>query len=144
MRSFTSLFSTTPTAEDFGKLLLRVSIGGLMLFHGVAKLIGGIPAVTEMVTSAGLPAALAYGVYVGEVIAPLLIIVGLLTRISGLVFAVNMAMAILLGHPGQILQLGEHGEWAIELQLLYLLGALAISLLGPGKLGWGRQHGWLA
>lgn len=139
-----NLFSVTSSMEDYGKLLLRVNIGGLMLFHGVAKLIDGIPVVSSMVASTGLPAALAYGVYVGEVLAPLMLIVGMLTRISGLVFAFNMAMAILLAHPEQILQLGEHGGWAIELQLLFLIGALAISLLGPGKLRWGRGQGWLA
>ena len=41
--------------EDIGKLILRVSIAVLMLFHGFAKLQNGIDGIKFLVTSAGLP-----------------------------------------------------------------------------------------
>ena len=33
---------------DFGLLLLRLTIGGLMLFHGVSKLINGVGPISGM------------------------------------------------------------------------------------------------
>lgn len=122
----------TTTADALGKLLLRLTIGGLMLFHGVAKITGGVGGIAAMLEARGLPSAIAYGVYVGEVVAPLLLIVGLFTRLSAAVFAFNMVVAVALAHANDVLKLGEHGGWAIELQALYLLGAVAIALLGPG------------
>lgn len=119
-------------SEDLGKLILRVALGGLMLFHGVAKITGGIDGISGMLDAKGLPAAMAYGVYVGEVLAPLLIVIGLFTRLSAGVFAFNMVVATLLVHSADLLKIGEHGGWAIELQMLYLLPAIALVLLGPG------------
>ena len=56
--------------ESIAKLLLRLALGGAILLHGIAKLTGGIGGIAGMVSAAGLPSFLAYGVYVGEVIAP--------------------------------------------------------------------------
>lgn len=55
--------------HDFGKLILRVCVGGLMLFHGIFKLQYGIDGVTGLLESRGLPTFMAYGVYVGEILA---------------------------------------------------------------------------
>lgn len=121
------------TSEDIGKLLLRISVAGLMLFHGVAKLTGGVGAIEGMLTDVCLPTILAYGVYVGEVLTPLLIIAGVLTRISSAIFAFNMLVATLLGHANELLSLNQYGGWAIELPVLYMLGAVCIALLGPGR-----------
>ena len=48
--------------EDFGRLLLRLTVGGLMLFHGLHKLIGGIDGIAGMLVAKGLPGFIAYGV----------------------------------------------------------------------------------
>lgn len=130
--------------EDTGKLVLRVTVAALMLFHGVAKLTGGIDGIKQTVTGAGLPEFIAYGIYVGEVVAPLLMIVGLLARISGLIFAFNMLAAILLSHRGDVFAIGEFGGWKIELQMLYLIGGLCVALLGPGRYAIPPRRGWLA
>ena len=76
--------------EDIGKLILRVSIAGLMLFHGFFKLFNGIDGIKFLVNQAGLPEFFAYGVYFGEIVFPILIIIGLFTRISSLFFALTM------------------------------------------------------
>jgi len=130
--------------EDSGKLLLRLAIAGLMLFHGIAKLTEGVEAVEGMLSNYSLPKFLAYGVYFGEIVAPLMILAGFLTRIAALVFAFNMFAAIAIGHAGEILSLGQYGGYAIELQLLYLLGAVVIVLVGPGKYVMRRGKGWMA
>jgi putative oxidoreductase len=120
-------------SADSGKLLLRVVLGVLILLHGIAKLRGGIDFVTHSVTAAGLPAALAYAVYAGEVLAPLAVIAGWHARIGAAVIAINMLFAFGLVHTGQLFSLTKSGGWALELQGMYLAAALAVALLGPGR-----------
>ncbi|MDK2064578.1 DoxX family protein [Aliarcobacter butzleri] len=119
--------------EDIGKLILRVSIAVLMLFHGFAKLQNGIDGIKFLVTSAGLPEFFAYGVFLGEVVFPILIILGLFTRISSLFFALTMVFAIFLAHGSEIFALEKTGGPVIELALLYLLASVSIMFLGAGK-----------
>jgi len=131
-RDPTAASSRNSTLEDSGKLLLRLAVAGLMLFHGIAKL-KGLDGIEKMLEGAGLPLFLAYGVYVGELIAPLLMIVGFWTRIASLVFAFNMLVAILLGHGNELLSLNQYGGWAIELPMLFMLAAVSIALIGSGR-----------
>ena len=120
-------------SEDMGKLVLRVTLAVLILLHGISKLQNGIDFISGMVTNAGLPAAFAYLVYVGEVIAPLLVLIGLFTRPAALIVAVNMVVAVWLVHMAELFTTTETGGWALELQGFYLFTAIAISLLGPGR-----------
>jgi putative oxidoreductase len=125
--------------EDAGKLILRLTVGVLMLLHGVAKVSGGVGGIGGMLQSAGLPAALAYGAYVGEVLAPLLVIVGFYARIGALIMVVNMLFAIGLAHMKDIFLLTKTGGWAIELQAFFLFTALAVALIGPGRYAINRR-----
>jgi putative oxidoreductase len=121
---------------DTGRLILRVCVGGLMLFHGVAKILhpGSLDFIGGMLNGYGLPTFLAYGVYIGEVLAPLMVIVGYQARVGGLLIAVNMLFALFLAHSGDFFSLSEHGGSAVELQLFYLLTAVAVVFLGSGRL----------
>ena len=121
-----------------GKLLLRLTVGGLMLFHGISKLFnpGTVGFIGSKLAEAGLPEALAYGVYIGEVVAPMMIIVGLLSRAGAALIVINMLFAIILVHAGDLFALTEHGGWRLELQGFYLLGSLAIVFLGSGRYAW--------
>ena len=126
----------TPLRNDAaGKLVLRLTVGVLTLFHGINKLMhpGSVDFIGSKLTESGLPGLLAYGVYVGEILAPLMIIIGIFSRLGGLILVINMLFAILLVHAGDILALTEHGGWRLELQAFYLFGALAIVFLGSGK-----------
>jgi len=136
-RIATPTVSTTLDLEDCAKLLLRVTLGLLLLLHGVAKISNGIDPILGAVAQAGFPAALAYGVYVGEVVAPLLLIVGVWTRSAAIVIAVNMLVAVALVHLNDLGTLSSNGGWALELQAFYLVSAVAVALLGPGRLGLG-------
>lgn len=127
--------------EDAAKLLLRLVLGLLILLHGINKLENGIADVIDLVVKAGLPPAFAYLAYVGEVAAPLLVIVGFLTRPAALVIAVNMIVAVLLVHTGQLLTISQSGGWALELQGLYLATAVAVALLGAGRFSLGGETG---
>lgn len=126
--------------EDAGKLVLRLSVGILMLFHGLFKLTNGISGIQGMIANAGLPGFFAYGVFVGELIAPILVILGLWTRPAALIIAINMVVAILMVHMGHLSQFTNNGGWALELQGLFLFGALAIALMGGGRYGLGRRY----
>ena len=119
--------------EHIGKLILRIMLGGLMLFHGVNKLQHGIGFIKGLVVAQGLPEALAYGVYIGEIVAPILLILGWRSRIWAGIIAVNMLVVIYMTQLGAFMKLGAHGSWAVELQMFYLFSALAIAFLGSGK-----------
>ena len=119
--------------QDLGKLILRVALGVLILLHGVAKLRGGLGGIEGMLAAHGLPGLLAYGVYAGEVLAPLLLILGWHARVGAVLVAVNMLFAFALAHLGQLGSLNAQGGWALELQGMFLAAAVAVALLGPGR-----------
>ena len=129
--------------DDAGKLLLRLTIGILLLMHGLFKLANGIDSITTLVQAQGWPAWLAFGVFIGEIIAPSLLIIGVLTRAGALVIVFNMGLAIYLAHASQIMSLTKTGGWALELQGLFLMGALVVALLGAGRFSLGGSHGRL-
>lgn len=121
---------------DLGLLFLRISIGGLMLFHGVAKILGGI---SFLVDSMG---AFGYAVYIGEVIAPLAILLGFRTRIASAIFAINCIVAIAFAHSADLFSIDAHGGYANELLSLYLLGSIALFFAGAGKYALSSKNNW--
>ncbi|NOR56842.1 MAG: DoxX family membrane protein [Sulfurovum sp.] len=120
-------------SEQLGKLLLRVMLGGMMLFHGIDKALHGITFIEGLVKVQGLPEVLAYGVYVGEILAPIFVILGWKSRIWAGVIVLNMAMAIYMTQMKVFFTVGAHGAWALEVPMFYLLSALVITLIGSGK-----------
>jgi putative oxidoreductase len=128
--------------QDFGKLILRLTIGGLMLFHGIDKLIHGVSGITGLLQQHGYPGFLAYGVYVGEIVAPIMILFGWRTRLGAVLYAVNMAVATMLVHSDDLNQLNQNGGWAVELQALFFFGAIAILFLGAGKFSFSNASKW--
>jgi putative oxidoreductase len=128
-------------SDDTGKLILRVALGILILLHGIAKLKGGVGFISGQLTAHGMPAALAYGAYIGEVVAPVLLIVGLFTRPAAWIVVINMLFAIWLVHMGELGSLNKQGGWALELQGMFLFAAVAVSFLGAGRLSLGGSSG---
>ncbi len=127
--------SSNVITEDRAKLLLRVTVGVLMFLHGWFKLMNpeAVGYIGGMFSAVGLPAFLAYLIYIGEIVAPIMLIIGYQTKVAALLVAITMVVAIILAHAAQIFTLTEMGGSAIELQLLFLVGALAIFGLGAGK-----------
>jgi putative oxidoreductase len=128
-------------AADLGKFFLRVTLSLLILFHGVAKIFHGIDWIIGLIDRAGLPPAVAYLVYIGEVAAPILVLLGIWTRPAALVIAINMTVAVLLVHTSQFFTLTKTGGWALELQAFYFISALAVALLGAGRFSLGGESG---
>ncbi len=127
--------------DDAGKLILRLAVGILILLHGISKLSTGIGGIAGMLTSHGLPAGVAYLVYVGEIVAPVLMIIGVLTRPAAVVVVINMLFALFLAHSSQFFTLGKTGGWSLELQGMFLFGALAVAFLGAGRFSVGGIAG---
>ncbi|KGE76712.1 DoxX family protein [Halomonas sp. ND22Bw] len=122
--------------DPLGKLLLRLAVGGLILFHGISKLLnpGSFDWIGGLLEGYGLPAVLAYGVLIGEVVAPVMAILGWQTRLAGLLMAGNMLVAVLLAHTGELFMLNDSGGWQLELQGMFFAGALALVFLGSGRM----------
>lgn len=141
MRTVQIEATSSAAVDDTGKLVLWVVLALLLLFHGVSKLTGGIDFISGTLAKMGLPPAIGYLVYVGEVIAPLMILVGIWTRPAALVVAVNMIVAVLLVHTSQIFTMSQTGGWALELQGLYFASAIVAALLGAGRYSVGGANG---
>ena len=133
--------ATGAALDDVGKLVLRLSVGILMLLHGFAKISGGVQGIVGLVAAAGLPGAAGYLVYVGEVLAPVLVVIGLWTRPAALLMVITMIVAVWLAHMNDLFTLTRTGGWALELQGLFLFGSLAIALLGAGRYSAGGERG---
>jgi putative oxidoreductase len=131
----------TQPCPDTAKLILRLVLGLLILAHGVSKIFAGPGYIMQTVTGAGLPAGLSYLVYIGEVIAPLLLIFGVWTRVAAGIIAINMIVAVLLVHTKQLFTMNNVGGWALELQAMFLFTAIAIALLGAGRFSVGGANG---
>ena len=119
--------------ENTGKLVLRLMLGILILMHGISKLTSGIDWMDGMLTASGLPVFFKYGVYVGELVAPALVILGFYTRAGAWLIAVNMLFAIGLAHWGEVFAFDQHGAFVIEKQYLFMFSAIALALIGPGR-----------
>jgi putative oxidoreductase len=127
-----------PVVSDFrrqsaGVLLLRFTVSGLMLFHGIAKLRNGLGPIESLLSEAGLPTWFAYGVLIGEIAAPLLVIAGVWVRAAALIMAANMVFAIGLAHSSQLFTLGRSGAYGLEAQAFFLLCSIAIAMLAGRK-----------
>ncbi|WP_090657445.1 DoxX family protein [Nitrosomonas marina] len=123
-------------SDATGKLMLRLTVGVLMLFHGIHKVINpdSLEFISRQLVGIDLPQVLAYGVYLGEIVAPLMVIFGIFSRLGGLVIFGNMIFAIVLAHRNQFFSLTDHGGLTLELQLFFLLTGLAVFLLGSGRI----------
>lgn len=128
-------------SDDAGKLVIRVALGVLILLHGLFKIKSGVGGIAGMLSSHGLPGFLAYFVLIGEVVAPVLMIIGLFTRIAGWIIAINMVVAIGLAHMGSIASLTGQGGWALELQGMFLFASIAVALFGAGRFSVGGTSG---
>jgi putative oxidoreductase len=126
-------------AQDIGKLLLRLTLAVLMLFHGAAKVTGNIEFLRRMMEGHGLPAWTAYSIYLPEILAPLLLIAGWYSRAAGAVIALQMLYIFVLVHSGEILKRSGSGGWALEVEGFFLMTAIVVMLIGPGKYALNRR-----
>lgn len=113
--------------EDLGKLILRVGFGGLMLSHGIPKLLKLVNGDFSFADPIGLGPTLSLILTVfAEVLCPLLIIVGYKSKWAAIPVVITMLVASFIVHGGD--------PWGKkEFALVYATGFIAIGLLGSGK-----------
>lgn len=127
---------------NIGLLIFRLTLGGLMLFHGYDKIVGGVGGIGGLLASKGIPSFVAYGVLLGELVAPLLIVLGYRTRLAALVMSLTMLVAFLLVHTDDFFALGKNGQWALEVLAFFFLGGLGLFFTGGGKLALSSKNKW--
>lgn len=115
--------------SDLGLLLLRATFSLLMLTHGFPKLMrfieGEFVLVGDPIGLGGVVSSIL--VLAGEVIAPVLILIGLQSRAASIITAFTMAVAAFVVH-------GHDPIGKKELALLYMFGFIVVALMGPGSL----------
>lgn len=130
------------TKQHIGILIVRVSIAFTMLIYGISKLRFGIDYISDKIAQYGLPSFLGYGVYVGEIIAPVLIIIGYRTKLAGLIFATNCFVATLMVQLPNLLKLNDFGGWKMGSLFIYTLFGIALFFTGGGKHSVSTNNKW--
>ncbi|MFZ6011893.1 MAG: DoxX family protein [Bacteroidota bacterium] len=128
--------------DDLARLIVRVTCAGLLTLHGSNSVVHGIDHIKRMVTTAGLPEFISYGNYIGEFVAPIFMIVGYKARIAALIAAFNMLMSILIAHLDIVFARNEFGGWMIELNVFYMMTAIAVFFAGAGKYSLSHRGTW--
>ena len=117
---------------NFGLLILRLVLGVCLFMHGVAKIMNGVGGVKGMLAAKGIPEFVAYGVYLGEIVAPIMIILGIFCRIGAL-FVFGLSVVILyVAHP-DLVAMNSHGGFSAEILYLYLAISICLIATGGGK-----------
>lgn len=118
---------------DIGKLLLRLLVGVLLLFHGYAKLRHGVGSIEGLFSKHGIPSILAYSVFIGEILAPIMLIIGYRVRIAGFLIMVTMFVAATTAHLKDLISITGHGALTLESIYFYTFCSLAICFMGAGR-----------
>jgi len=108
-------------------LILRLGFGGFMLTHGIPKINGLFESPIKFADPFGIgdtPTLIL--AIIGEVIAPIFIIIGFKTKLAAIPAAITMAVAAFVIHAKDDLGTKEHA-------LLFMFAFVAIFLAGAGK-----------
>jgi len=121
-----------PGSVDLGLLVLRAWLGATMLFnHGLKKLmdlLAGKGASFPDPIGLGPTPSLALSTF-AEFVCAALLVLGLFTRFSAFVLAIQMTVAFFLVHQAAL-----SGPQSGELAFVYLAGFIALFLAGAGRI----------
>lgn len=120
------------TDSDNGILVLRLVLGCTFFLHGWGKITHGIDNQIGILVANGIPGFFMYFVYVSEVLAPILLVLGLFTRLSVLSVILTM-LVVFYVLPGPFFVLTSVGAWNKEVQLLFLAIGIALFFMGTGR-----------
>ncbi len=114
--------------NDITNLGLRSAIGVIFILHGSGKLNPGFSGF--LTGQLGFPPEMQIPIALAEMIPGILLIVGVLTRISASMLAIVMLGAIFYVKKAANIT----GEGGFEFDLILLAGALVVIAAGPGKI----------
>jgi putative oxidoreductase len=130
-------------ARELSWPIIRITVGGTLLVHGISKLMGpGVTAFSGGLAQRGIEPALpfAYAVFSLETVGAVLIILGLFTRPIAAAIAIEFAVITFIAHfPNGYGWSSPRGGW--EYPLLWGLIFFAISLRGGGPYSFDRKIG---
>jgi putative oxidoreductase len=114
----------------WGITVVRVMMGLVFAIHGYQKFSSGVGAVVASFAKMGIPAPQVIGPFIAglELIGGICLIVGLLTRLFGLLFTCEMLVTTLL------VVFPMRGWNASELDRMLLVSGVLLLIAGPGKL----------
>jgi putative oxidoreductase len=135
--------------QHLGLLILRVGLGVVLGAHGLQKLFGwwggsGVTGFRNSLSDVGYQHAdiLAYVSAGGEIVAGVLLVLGLFTPIAAagaLAFLINGLLATASAQPQLFSFFLPHGQ---EYQVTLIVMAVAVILCGPGRYGLDAGRGW--
>ena len=117
---------------NFGLLILRLALGVCLFMHGVAKIMNGVSGVKSMLVAKNIPEFVAYGVYLGEIVAPIMIILGLFCRIGALIVFGLSIVILYVAYP-DLGAMNAHGGLSAEILYLYLGISICLIATGGGR-----------
>ncbi|PZO60539.1 MAG: hypothetical protein DI639_03495 [Leifsonia xyli] len=120
------------TSTSIGLTALRIVLGVVFIAHGAQKFAQGIPNVAQGFSGMGVPLAdVAAPLVAGlELVGGVLLVLGIATRIVGVLLAVDMVVAGLLAHASSGFYSQDGG---FEYVLVLAVGSLVVALTGPGR-----------
>ena len=128
-------------SKDIALLILRLTLAVVIWPHGAQKALGwfggpGLAGTVGGLGSLGVPPALAYLVIAVEFVGPILLVLGVITRLAALGIAVDMTVAALTVHVANGFFMNWTGQQkgeGFEFHLLVVGTALALVVAGPGR-----------
>jgi putative oxidoreductase len=123
---------TLETNTNYGAMITRLSLGSVLLSHGLLKVIVfTVPGTVAYFESLGLPATAAYLTIFAEVVGGAAILLGLYTRLASLL-SIPLLLGALWAHSGNDWVFStKGGGWEFPLLLVVLAAAVAIQGGGP-------------
>ena len=116
--------------QPLALLVVRLTLGAIMVAHGYHKVFGGLQHHAQFVSSLGLPAWTAYLSAFTEFFGGLLVLAGLFTRVAALAICINLSVAIWKVH----LHNGLTGNGGFEFPLAVATLAFTLIFFGPGPI----------
>tara|TARA_B110001454_G_scaffold66617_1_gene64840 strand:- start:1394 stop:1813 length:420 start_codon:yes stop_codon:yes gene_type:complete len=107
---------------------LRLTVGVIFIIHGYSKF--GNDGFISWISSIGIPGELSLIIALAEVIPGILLIIGVLNRISASIISIIMLGAIFHVKGAQSIT----GDKGIEFELILLAVSLVIIIMGPGRI----------
>lgn len=113
--------------SGIGMLGVRVTLGIIFIVHGIPKFEAGF---ADFLASKGFPEALQYPVAAGELVPGILLVMGILGRMSGAAIAAIM-LGIFITIDGFQALTGDKG---MEYHLILFVAAIMVMVMGPGRI----------
>lgn len=112
--------------HDITHFGIRAAIGTIFIVHGSGKF---DPGFVGFLNQIGIPAEMQILIALAEFVPGILLIIGVLTRISALILSIDMLGAIFhVKHADHLT-----GQGGYEFDLILLAGVLAVIVAGPGR-----------